>query len=169
MMRKTFAVPGVIALDDLLAGFPHATACLDEGFKIVAVNHLFEAMTGYGRDIAVGVYADFIVRSNMGNNRGQIFQKVADSGETITIDGDIINRSRKKMPVRFTVSLLHTKRGGRSKGLLLVLEDISAQQTTAQVDALWRCDLPISSATARRCRRFSTSCRLCRIPRPRSS
>jgi PAS domain S-box-containing protein len=132
MMRKTFAVPGVIALDDLLAGFPHATACLDEGFKIVAVNQLFEALTGYNRDVVVGIYGDFIVRSNMGNNRGQIFQKVAESGEAATIDGDIINRSRKKIPVRFTVSLLHTKRGGRSKGLLLVLEDISSQQKTAQ-------------------------------------
>jgi PAS domain S-box-containing protein len=132
MMRKTFAMPGVIALDDLLAGFPHATACLDESFKIVAVNHLFEAMTGYGRDDAVGIYADFIIRSNMGNNRGQVFQKVAQSGESASIDGDIINRSRKKVPVRFTVSLLHTKRGGRSKGLLVVLEDLSAQQKTAQ-------------------------------------
>ena len=132
MMRKTFAVPGVIALDDLLAGFPHATVCLDEGFKIVAVNHLFEALTGYGRDVVVGVYGDFIVRSNMGNNRGQIFQRVAESGEAVTIDGDIINRSRKKVPVRFTVSLLHTKRGGRSKGLLMVLEDISVQQKTSQ-------------------------------------
>jgi PAS domain S-box-containing protein len=132
MMRKTFAVPGVIALDDLLAGFPHATACLDEGFKIVAVNHPFEALTGYGRDVAIGVYADFIVRSNMGNNRGQIFQKVAETGEAATIDGDIISRGRKKIPVRFTVSLLHTKRGGRSKGLLVVLEDISALQQTAR-------------------------------------
>lgn len=131
-MRKTFAVPGVIALDDLLAGFPHAAACLDEGFKIVAVNHLFEALTGYGRDIAVGVYADFIVRSNMGNSRGQVFQKVSESGEAATIEGDIINRSRKKIAVRFTVSLLRTKRGGRSKGLLMVIEDISHLQTISQ-------------------------------------
>ena len=97
MMRKTFAVPGVVVLDDLLAGFPHATACLDEGFKIVAVNQLFEALTGYSRDDAVGVYADFILRSNMGNNRGQVFQRVAESGEAATIEGDIINRSRKKI------------------------------------------------------------------------
>ncbi len=134
MMRKTFAVPGVIALDDLLAGFPHASACLDEGFKIVAVNALFEGLTGYDRDIAVGVYADFIVRSNMGNNRGQVFQKVSDSGEALCIEGDIITRNRKKLPVRFTISLLHTKRGGRSKGLLVVLEDISAQQKTVQAN-----------------------------------
>ncbi len=132
MMRKTFAVPGEVLLDDLLAGFPHASTVLDEGFKIVALNPLLEALTGYGRDIAVGVYADFILRSNMGNNRGQIFQKVAESGETKTIEGDIINRNRKKIAVRFTISLLRTRRGSQAKGLLVVLEDISALQTTAQ-------------------------------------
>ena len=132
MMKKTFAVPGEVVLDDLLAGFPHASAVLDEGFKIVALNQMLEALTGYSRDIAVGVYADFILRSNMGNSRGQVFQKVAETGETVTIEGDIINRSRKKIPVRFTVSLLRTRRGSQSKGLLLVLEDISAIQTTAR-------------------------------------
>ena len=132
MMKKTFAVPGEVLLDDLLAGFPHASAVLDEGFKIVAVNRMFEALTGYGRDVAVGVYADFIFRSNMGNNRGQIFQRVVETGETATIEGDIINRSRKKIGIRFTVSLLHTRRGSQTKGLLVVLEDISAIQATAQ-------------------------------------
>ncbi len=132
MMKKTFAVPGEVLLDDLLAGFPHASTVLDEGFKIVALNPMLEALTGYGRDIAVGIYADFILRSNMVNSRGQVFQKVVETGETATIVGDIINRSRKKIPVRFTVSLLRTRRGSQAKGLLVVLEDISALQTTAQ-------------------------------------
>lgn len=132
MMKKTFAVPGEVLLDDLLAGFPHASTVLDEGFKIVALNQMLEALTGYGRDIAVGVYADFILRSNMANSRGQVFQKVAETGETTTVEGDIINRNRKKIPVRFTVSLLRTRRSSQAKGLLLVIEDISALQTTAQ-------------------------------------
>ncbi len=132
MMKKTFAVPGEVSLDDLLAGFPHSAAVLDEGFKIVAVNRLFEALTGYGTDAAVGVYADFILRSNMGNSRGQVFQRVLETGETAAVDGDIINRSRKKVPVRFTVSLLHTGKGQQSRGLLLVAEDITALQATVK-------------------------------------
>ena len=132
MMKKTFAVPGEVVLDDLLAGFPHASAVLDEGFKIVALNQLFEALTGYSRDIAVGVYADFILRSNMANSRGQVFQRVAETGEIVSIDGDIINRSRKKIPVRFTLSLLRTRRGSQSKGVLLVVEDISVIQARAR-------------------------------------
>ncbi len=132
MMKKTFAVPGEVLLDDLLAGFPHASAVLDEGFKIVALNHLFEALTGYSRDVAIGVYADFILRSNMGNNRGQIFQRVIETEENATVEGDIINRSRKRIGIRFTISLLHTRRGSHAKGLLVVLEDISAIQATAK-------------------------------------
>ena len=132
MMRKTFAVPGEVLLDDLLAGFPHASAVLEEGFKLVAVNRMFEAVTGYSRDVAIGVYADFILRSNMGNNRGQVFQRVIETGETATVEGDIINRSRKKIAIRFTISLLHIRRGSQTKGLLVVLEDISAIRATAK-------------------------------------
>ena len=132
MMKKTFAVPGEVVLDDLLAGFPHPSAVLDEGFKIVTLNRLFEALTGYGRDVAVGVYADFILRSNMGNSRGQVFQRVLETGETAVSEGDIINRSRKKIVVRFTVSLVHTRKGQQARGLLLVVEDISALHATIQ-------------------------------------
>jgi PAS domain S-box-containing protein len=132
MMKKTFAVPGEVSLDDLLAGFPHPAAVLDEGFKIVTMNRLFEALTGHGTDAAVGVYADFILRSNMGNSRGQVFQRVLETGETAAIDGDIINRSRKKVPVRFTVSQLHTRKGQQSRGLLLIAEDITALQATVK-------------------------------------
>lgn len=132
MMKKTFAVPGEVVLDDLLAGFPHAAAVLDEGFKIVALNQMLETLTGYSREVATGVYADFILRSNMVNSRGQIFQAVVESGETATIEGDIINCSRKKVPVRFTISLLRTRRGVQAKGLLVVAEDISAIQAKTQ-------------------------------------
>ncbi|EKD35881.1 MAG: hypothetical protein ACD_75C01738G0002, partial [uncultured bacterium] len=132
MMKKTFAIPGEVVLDDLLSGFPHASAVLDEGFKIVAVNQMFEALTGYGRDSVIGVYAEFILRSNMGNNRGQVFQRVVETGEPATIEGDIINRRRKRICIRFTVSRLHTGRGSHAKGLLVVLEDISAIQATAK-------------------------------------
>jgi len=158
MMKKTFAIPGEIVLDDLLAGFPHASAVLDEGFRIVTLNRLFEALTGYGHDIAVGVYADFILRSNMGNSRGQIFQRVLEAGEPATIDGDIINRSRKRIPVRFTVAPLHTRKGAHTRGLLLVAEDISAIHATGQT-TLYRDWSTDTSATARRCRRCSRSCR----------
>lgn len=132
MMKKTFAIPGEVVLDDLLAGFPHASAVLDEGFKIAAVNGMFEALTGYGSESVIGVYAEFILRSNMGNNRGQVFQRVIETGETATIEGDIINRRRKRICIRFTVSRLHTGRGSHAKGLLVVLEDISAIQATAK-------------------------------------
>jgi hypothetical protein len=100
----------------------------------------------------------FYYPQQYGNNRGQIFQRVAESGEAASIDGDIINTGRKKVPVRFTVSLLHTKRGGRSKGLLVVLEDITVLQKKEQ-SSLFGGALLIISAIARRCRRYLLLCR----------
>jgi PAS domain S-box-containing protein len=143
MMKKTFAVPGIVLLEDLLGGFPHAAALLDDGFKIVAVNHLFETLTGHDRDATNGVYADFILRSNMGNSRGQVFQKVAENGEMVSVEGDIVNRGRKKVPVRFTLSLLRTGRGGRAKGILLVVEDMTLMVKTAKAGSFgsWTTDI----------------------------
>ncbi|MBU1565174.1 MAG: sigma 54-interacting transcriptional regulator, partial [Proteobacteria bacterium] len=143
MMKKTFAVPGVVLLDDLLAGFPHPTVLLDDGFKVVTANRLFEALTGHSREEATGVYGDFILRSNMGNNRGQIFQEVTETGEMATIEGDIINRGRKKIPVRFTLSQMRTGRGGLTKGLLIVIEDLTAMAKTANTALLgdWTTDI----------------------------
>lgn len=143
MIKKTFAIPGEILLDDLLAGIPHGAAVLDEGFKFVACNTLLEALTGYGRDVAVGIYADFILRSNMGNSRGQMFQRAIDSGETFSLDGDIINRHRKKIAVRFTLSPLRTRRGGQPRSLLLVVEDVSALHAKAKSTLLgdWTTDI----------------------------
>lgn len=143
MIKKTFATPGEILLDDLLAGIPHAAAVLDEGFKFVALNGLLEALTGYPRDTAFGIYADFILRSNMGNNRGQIFQRVIDGDEALSIDGDIINRHRKRIAVRFTLSPLRFRRGSQPRNIILVVEDISALQAKAKSTLLgdWTTDI----------------------------
>jgi len=67
-----------------------------------------------------------------GQQSGTNFSAGGRDRETATIEGDIINRTRKKIGIRFTVSLLHTRRSSHTKGLLVVLEDISAIQATAQ-------------------------------------
>ena len=131
MISTVLANPGEIVLDDLLAGFPHPAAVLDASFRIVALNPMFASLTGYIESMVSGIYVDFILRSNIGSNHGQIFRQVAKSGEPATRDGNIINRLRKKIAVRFTISPLRT---GRQKqpGLLLVVEDLAAIQGTAQ-------------------------------------
>ncbi len=132
MSRKPLAVPGEVFLEDLLAGIPHASAVLDEGARIVAVNPLLEVLTGYRRDSAIGVYAEFILRSNLPNGRGQLFQRVLDSGEPVSMDGDIIDRNRMRVAVRFTLSALRLRRNSQAVGILVVLEDISQLQAKAK-------------------------------------
>ena len=46
------------------------------------------------------------------------------SGKTLTLEGDIINQVRKKIPIRFTISSLKLTTGKKA-GVMILLEDIS--------------------------------------------
>jgi PAS domain S-box-containing protein len=109
---------------DLLNGIPHGIALLDTNLCIVAMNRYLEAMSGYAADEAKGVYGEFILRSNLGSKKNQLCKDVLESGESVSVEGNIINRQRKKTPVHFTLSRLHDERG-QTFGVLIVLEDIS--------------------------------------------
>jgi len=87
------------------------------------MNRFLEAMTGYITDEVKGVFGEFILRTNLGSN-GQICKKVLKNGESISVDGNIINRRRKKIPIHFTLTRLHDGKGQPS-GVLIVLEDSS--------------------------------------------
>lgn len=110
-------------ISDLLNGVPHGIALLDTNLCIVAMNRFLEAMTGYVADEARGVYCEFIFRSNLGN-KNQICRTVLETGESISTEGNIINRQRKKIPIHFTFSLIHDEHG-QPAGILVVIEDIS--------------------------------------------
>ncbi len=108
---------------ELLNGIPHGIALLDKNLCIVAMNHALEAMSGYVTDEAKGIYGEFILRSNLGS-KNLVCREVLDSGESVSVEGNIINRARKKMPVHFTLSRLHDELGC-AVGVLIVLEDIT--------------------------------------------
>ncbi len=44
-------------------------------FRIITMNRLMEAMTGYSADKVAGIHGELIVRSNTGNSRGQLYQQ----------------------------------------------------------------------------------------------
>jgi len=96
---------------------------LDTDLCILRMNRFLEAMTGYITDEVKGVFGEFILRTNLGSN-GQICKKVLKNGESISVDGNIINRRRKKIPIHFTLTRLHDGKGQPS-GVLIVLEDSS--------------------------------------------
>ena len=115
--------PGVV---ELLNAIPHGIALLDTNLCIVALNRSLEGMIGYSTDEVKGIYGDFILRTNLGNN-DQVCRKVMEHGKSVSMEGDIISKGRKKISIQFTLSRLHDLQN-RAKGILVVLEDMSALQ-----------------------------------------
>ena len=119
-----------IAVSELLNGFPHAIVLLDTGLRVAEMNCYLEALTGYTSSQARGVYGSFILRCSLGP-KNQHFRKALETGEPISIEGNIINRNHKKIPIQFTISPLRSE-SDDIVGLLVVLEDISILQNKSQ-------------------------------------
>lgn len=131
-MKPRFTLQSLPELVELLNAIPHGVVLLDTDLCIVAMNRFLEAMTGFTAHEAVGVYGDFILRSNLSSN-DQVCGKVLEDGQSVARDGNIINKSRLTIPIHFTISRIEKE--GRSVGILIVLEDMSALQA-AKVDYL---------------------------------
>jgi PAS domain S-box-containing protein len=96
---------------------------MDSTLRVIAVNRFLEAMTGYSREDVAGVYGENVIRSNL-LSLGDPVAKALESNKTITLEGDVINQSRKKIPIRFTISPLKLTTGKKA-GVMVILEDIS--------------------------------------------
>ncbi len=117
-----------LTFQEVVNGIPHGVAVLDTRLCIVEMNTALERLTGYSSQDASGVYGDFIFRSSLGR-KGELFRQVLATGEPVVAEGDILTIHRRKIPIRFTISPLSNQEQKRV-GLLLVLEDISLQQTS---------------------------------------
>ncbi|MDX2434599.1 MAG: sigma 54-interacting transcriptional regulator [Desulfobacterales bacterium] len=126
---KSFPLERIVATE-ILKGVPHGIAILDTNLRIAEMNSFLEVLTGFSSSDARGVFADFILRSNIGNDIRQ-FREVLEKEECLSLSGDIINQQHKKIPVHFTVSPLRSESGG-PLGLLVFLEDMSALQSIDQ-------------------------------------
>jgi PAS domain S-box-containing protein len=122
-MKIESALQNVSEIGELLNGIPHGIAILGTDLCILKMNRFLEAMTGYVTEEAKGIYAEFILRTNLGS-KNLIYKKVLEGGESVVVDGNIINRRRKKIPIHFTLTRLNDEKGNAS-GVLIVLEDSS--------------------------------------------
>ena len=113
-----------VAVSNLLDSIPHGIAVIDRDFKIVVINSFLEALTGVVLDDVKGVYVDFVLRSNIAQ-RGRTFREVLAGNESLVIEGDIVSRDRRKIPMRFTITPLRN-REEEAAGLVIVLDDLSA-------------------------------------------
>lgn len=140
-MKKSYLLTENQALlAELINGVPHGIALLDTDLCIVMMNRFLEAMSGYRTEQVRGVYGEFVLRSNLGS-KNQTCVDVLQSGDPLLVEGNIINRRRKKIPIQFTLTRLDDA-GGEPIGLLLVLEDISL----ARVNCPGQLDASISSS-----------------------
>jgi len=96
---------------------------VDPARRVIAMNRFLEALTGYNREEVVGIHGENIIRSNL-LTLGDPVGKALESEKSMTQEGDIINQSRKKIPIRFSVSPLKLITGKKA-GAMLILEDIS--------------------------------------------
>ncbi len=116
-----------IEIAEVLNGVPHGVAILDRELRIVEMNSFLELLTGFTTADAKGVYADFILRTNI-DNHGKQFCELLETGEFLSVAGDIITQRHKKIPIHFTVSPLNDE-SGQAVGLFMFLEDISLLQS----------------------------------------
>lgn len=115
----------------LLEGIPYPAMILGDTFRIVTMNRLMEAMTGYPVDKVRGLHGELVVRSNTGNSRGQSYSQVLQTGEALSVTGDIINCYRRKIPIQYNISPLHDTSGADS-GLLVIVEDVSVRSAVSK-------------------------------------
>jgi len=119
-------IPPRIDIGSLLEGIPHAAMILDDSFRIVRMNRLLEALTGYRTEEVSGIHGELVIRSNTGNHRGQLYKQVLGNSEAVSCSGNIINGNRRKLPIQYTISALFNEDPGSGNcGLIVVAEDIS--------------------------------------------
>ncbi len=118
----------------LLEGIPHPAMILDQSFRVITMNCLMETMTGYASEKVNGIYAELVVRSNTGRGRRQLFSRVMQSGESVSVSGDLINSYRRKVNIQYNVAILGEKNGKRC-GLLVIVEDLSARDAKSKARA----------------------------------
>jgi PAS domain S-box-containing protein len=116
-------LPSKFDLFSLLDSMTLGVLLVDSTRRVLHVNRFLEALTGYNREDIAGVHGENVIRSNLAT-MGDPIGKVLESDAASTFEGDIINQSRKKIPVRFTIAPLRLTTGEKA-GVIIILEDIS--------------------------------------------
>jgi len=92
--------------------------------KILLLNRSMEAMSGFECEEVWGVPCPYVLRSSLCGHNCPVVKAKANSAP-VTVDGNIINRERKKIAVRFTVAPLKDGNGD-IVGFLETLEETKA-------------------------------------------
>ncbi len=115
--------PSPMPLAQVLDEIPVAVSVLSPKRKILSMNRACEALTGITREQAHNLPCRHVLRSSNCMQRCPLLD-MDSHAMTVTIDGDIVNRDRRKLRVHCTMSpLLDGK--GNLMGFLECIEDAS--------------------------------------------
>jgi len=98
---------------------------------VVAMNRMMETMTGYSIEQVRGIHGELLVRSNVGNTRGQKYLAVLDDGNRRSLEGDVLDANRRKRKVQYHISRLRSD-VSREQGLLIILSENQAMGQNEQ-------------------------------------
>ena len=118
--------------NSLLEGIPGPAMVLDRKFRIVAMNRLMEAITGYSLDEAQGVLGELVIRSNVRNSRGQHYNKVLQDCKAMVLDGDILDTNRTKRRVQYHIAPLQSITD-KEQGLLVIIAEEPSNQINERI------------------------------------
>jgi len=118
-------------LDDLdiyslIDGVSWGMALLDTELRVIAMNSALEALTGFSLEEVRLLPFHHVLRDNLCIKECPAGRALR-TGRTVYEEGDIINRSREKLPIRVTASPLRAK-GGDIVGVVETVTDLSLKE-----------------------------------------
>jgi len=120
-IKDLFELP--VALSPLIDEVPLGVAVLNPKREVLLFNRALEALTGFARHEARGIPCAHILRSNICIQQCPIARLRNGLSDSVSLEGDIINRDRRKIPVRVTFAPI-VDLTGRTVGYLEAVEDI---------------------------------------------
>lgn len=108
----------------LIDELPLGVAITDRSRRLLLLNRSLEAMIGFRREEARGIPCCYVLRTSFCGHNCPVHTAQASTGP-MTVDGNLISRERRKIPVRMSVSPL-TDGAGDTVGFLETLEEVKA-------------------------------------------
>lgn len=119
-MKHSF--PASLKTLSFINALPHGIALLDGDGYVIALNNVLEVMTGRRLEAVAGLPLNLVLRTGLSRNDDVL--KAKRHTAPVSLETDIINADRKKVPVRLTFSPISG--GAEEKCTICYLEDISA-------------------------------------------
>ncbi|MCF8145305.1 MAG: sigma 54-interacting transcriptional regulator [Deltaproteobacteria bacterium] len=120
-VQDLFSSP--LALSVLLDSIPVGVAVLDDHRRLLYFNQYLESLTGFHREQVWGLPCCDVLRADVCPRRCPSATKTSGSDAGSSLEGDIINKDRRKIPVRLS-SIPLFKEDGSVLGYMEVVEDI---------------------------------------------